>query len=278
MRICILQMTPGQDKSENIAQAQALVDDAVKDQKPHLIGFPEVWTCLGGSVKTRLDNGEDLPDPHSGDDGGPAYTFLRDMARRNRIYVHGGSIGERFRGKLANTSVVFDPAGNEIARYRKIHLFDASTLDGSGYRESADYIPGDSLVSFNVEGMKIGCAICYDIRFPNMFWSLRSAGVELIILPAAFTLQTGKDHWETLIRARAIETQCWFAAPATYGPNTDGNGETRFTYGHSLICDPWGHVVAKVSDGIGWTGAVIDRALTGRIRANMPVLEHRVAI
>jgi predicted amidohydrolase len=278
MRICILQMTPGQDKSENIAQAQALVDDALKDQKPHVIGFPEVWTCLGGSVKTRLDNGEDLPDPRSGDDGGPAYTFLRDIALRNRIYVHGGSIGERFRGKLANTTVVFNPTGNEIARYRKIHLFDVSTLDGTGYRESADYIPGDSLVSFNVDGMKIGCAICYDIRFPNMFWSLRSAGVELIFLPAAFTLQTGKDHWETLIRARAIETQCWFAAPATYGPNTDGDGETRFTYGHSLICDPWGHVVAKVSDGIGWTSAVIDRALTRRIRANMPVLEHRVAI
>jgi deaminated glutathione amidase len=147
--------------------------------------------------------------------------------------------------------VVFNPAGNEIARYRMIHLFEVSTLDGTGYRESADYIPGDSLVSFNVDGMKIGCAICYDIRFPNMFWSLRSAGVELIFLPAAFTLQTGKDHWETLIRARAIETQCWFAAPATYGPNTDGDGQTRFTYGHSLICDPWGHVVAKVSDGIG---------------------------
>jgi deaminated glutathione amidase len=278
MRICILQMTPGQDKSENVARAQALVDDALKDQKPHVIGFPEVWTCLGGSGKTRLDNGEDLPDPRSGGDGGPAYTFLRDIALRNRIYVHGGSIGERFRGKLANTTVVFNPAGNEIARYRKIHLFDVSTLDGTGYRESADYIPGDSLVSFDVDGMKIGCAICYDIRFPNMFWSLRSAGVELIFLPAAFTLQTGKDHWETLIRARAIETQCWFAAPATYGPNTGGDGEARFTYGHSLICDPWGHVVAKVSDGIGWTSAVIDRALTRRIRANMPVLEHRVAI
>lgn len=278
MRVCILQMSPGQDKSENIAQAHALVERAISEERPRLIGFPEVWTCLGGSMRTRLDNGEDLPDSGSGNEGGQAYRFLRDIARRNGIYVHGGSIGERLRGKLANTTVVFDPAGNEIARYRKIHLFDVVTPDGTGYRESADYIPGDSIVTFDLDGMKVGCAICYDVRFPNMFWSLRSAGAELILLPAAFTLQTGKDHWETLIRARAIETQCWFAASATWGPNTDGNGQTRFTYGHSLICDPWGQVVAKVSDGIGWTSTTIDRSLTERIRSNMPVLEHRVSI
>ena len=278
MRICILQMSPGQDKSANIAQAQTLVGSAISEHRPRLISFPEVWTCLGGSVKTRLENGESLPEPGSGDDGGPAYNFLRDIARKNGIYVHGGSIGERLRGKLANTTVVFDSAGAEIARYRKIHLFDVVTPDGTGYRESDDYIPGDSIVTFDLDGMKAGCAICYDIRFPDMFWRLRSAGAELILLPAAFTLHTGKDHWEALIRARAIETQCWFAAPGTWGPNTGANGETRFTYGHSLICDPWGHVVAKVSDGIGWTCATIDRALTERIRRNMPVLEHRVAI
>jgi predicted amidohydrolase len=271
-------MSPGQDKSANIAQAQKLVDRAIAEQRPRLISFPEVWTSLGGSVKTRLENGEDLPSPGSGDASGPAYTFLRDIARKNGIYVHGGSIGEKVRGKLANTTVVFGPEGKEIARYRKIHLFDVVTPDGTGYRESADYIPGDSIVTFDLDGMKVGCAICYDIRFPDMFWSLRRAGAELILLPAAFTLQTGKDHWEALIRARAIETQCWFAASATWGPNTDAGGEVRFTYGHSLICDPWGHIVAKASDGIGSTSAVIDRAFTERIRRNMPVLEHRVVI
>jgi nitrilase len=278
MRICVLQMSPGQDKSANIAQAKTLVERAIAEHTPRLISFPEVWTCLGGSVKTRLDNGESLPDPGSGDDGGPAYNFLREIARRNGMYVHGGSIGEKLRGKLANTTVVFDPEGTEIARYRKIHLFDVVTPDGTGYRESDDYIAGDSIVTFDVDGMKVGCAICYDIRFPDMFWSLRRAGAELILLPAAFTLQTGKDHWEPLIRARAIETQCWFAAAGTWGTNTGANGETRFTYGHSLICDPWGQVVAKVSDGIGLTSATIDRDLTQRIRRNMPVLEHRVAI
>jgi predicted amidohydrolase len=278
MQICILQMSPGQDKSANIAQAKTLIDLAVTDSRLRLICFPEVWTCLGGSVSTRLQNGEDLPDPSTGEDGGPAYTFLRDIARRHGVYVHGGSIGERVGGKLANTTVVFDPQGREIARYRKIHLFDVVTPDGTGYRESVDYVPGDSIVTFDMDGMKVGCAICYDIRFPDMFWHLRRAGAELIVLPAAFTLQTGKDHWETLIRARAIETQCWFAAPGTWGPNTDANGEARFTYGHSLICDPWGHVVAKASDGIGCTSATIDRTLTERIRSNMPVLEHRVSI
>ncbi len=124
--------------------------------------------------------------------------------------------------------------------------------------------------------MKVGCAICYDVRFPELFLRLRRAGAELIFLPSAFTLQTGKDHWEVLIRARAIETQCWFAAPATYGKHLDGRGEARITYGHSLLCDPWGQVVAKVSDGIGWATARIDQAVTARVRRDMPVLDHRI--
>lgn len=278
MQICILQLSPGQDKARNIAQAGDLAERAIAQSKPRLLCLPEVWTHLGGSVQSRLASGEELPRPGSGDEGGPAYNLLRDIARRNGIYVHGGSIGEKTEGKLANTTVVFDPAGVEIARYRKIHLFDVVTPDGTGYRESADYVRGDSIETFNMDGMTVGCAICYDIRFPDIFWSLRRAGAELIVLPASFTLQTGKDHWEALIRARAIETQCWFAAPGTWGTNTDDKGETRFTYGHSLICDPWGHVVAKASDGVGSIGAVVDRSLTDQIRRNMPVLDHRVII
>jgi predicted amidohydrolase len=278
MRISILQMSPGQDKAANIAQGKALVDRALEEDRPRLICFPEVWTCLGGSVKTRLENGEDLPQLGSGNDGGPAYNFLRNTALKHGVYVHGGSIGEKAQGKLANTTVVFDPEGVEIARYRKIHLFDVTTPDGTGYRESDDYLQGNSLVTFDVDGMMVGCAICYDIRFPDIFWSLRGTGAELIILPAAFTLQTGKDHWEVLLRARAIETQCWLAAPGTWGPNKDEHGETRMTYGHSLICDPWGHVVAKASDGIGWISAIIDRSFTEQVRRKMPVLQHRVVI
>jgi len=122
----------------------------------------------------------------------------------------------------------------------------------------------------------VGAAICYDLRFPELFAALRRAGAELIMLPSAFTLQTGKDHWEPLLRARAIETQCWFAAAATWGKHLEGSrGEPRFTYGHSLVCDPWGQVVAQVSDGTGWATARIEPAITARVRRDMPVETHR---
>jgi predicted amidohydrolase len=122
---------------------------------------------------------------------------------------------------------------------------------------------------------EIGLAICYDVRFPELFLALRRAGAEIIMLPAAFTMQTGKDHWEVLIRARAIESQCYIAAPACTGKHVDGSGEARFTYGHSLICDPWGHVTARASDGTGFASARIDPALIARVRRDMPVLDHR---
>jgi predicted amidohydrolase len=170
---------------------------------------------------------------------------------------------------------VFDPDGQEIARYRKMHLFDIVAPDGTGYRESNTYGAGDEVVTYEADGTRVGCAICYDLRFPDLFWKLRERGAEVIFLPSAFTLATGKDHWEVMIRSRAIETQCWFAAPATWGKHLEGKGEARFTYGHSMIVDPWGHVTAKVSDGVGWVTARIDHKVTERVRRDMPVLEHR---
>jgi nitrilase len=205
----------------------------------------------------------------------PAYEFLRGVARERQIHVHGGSIAERAGDKIYNTTVVFNPQGDEIGRYRKIHLFDIVTPDGTGYRESNVYGSGDEIVACEANGMKLGLAICYDVRFPELFLALRRAGAELVFLPSAFTVQTGKDHWETLIRARAIETQCWFAAAATWGRHLAGDGSPLYTYGHSLVCDPWGHVVAKVSDGTGWATARIDPAVTAKVRRDMPVLEHR---
>jgi nitrilase len=189
--------------------------------------------------------------------------------------VHGGSIIEQGAQTLFNTTVVFSPDGIELARYRKMHLFDIVAPDGTGYRESASYGAGDQVVTYAAGDIRVGCAICYDIRFPDLFWRLREAGAEVIFLPSAFTLATGKDHWEALIRGRAIETQCWFAAPATWGKHLEGNGEPRFTYGHSMIVNPWGQVVASVSDGIGWSTARIDHDLTTKVRRDMPVLDHR---
>ena len=275
MRVSVIQMSPGADKAENIAQARQLIDAAVTADRPDLVALPEIWTCLGGDRATKFAQAEALPETGANAPGGPAYEFLRDMARRHHITMHGGSMGELAGDRLFNTTVVFDPEGTETARYRKIHLFDIDTPDGQGYRESAVYGAGADVVTVKSGDTKMGLAICYDVRFPELFLALRRAGAELIMLPAAFTMQTGKDHWEVLIRARAIESQCYIAAPACTGKHIDGSGEARFTYGHSLICDPWGHVTARASDGIGFASARVDRALIAKIRRDMPVLSHR---
>ncbi len=172
--------------------------------------------------------------------------------------------------------MVFDRTGTEIARYRKIHMFDITAPDGTKYNESASFAPGSAIVTYPCEGMIIGCAICYDIRFPDLFQALAAKGAEMIALPAAFTAQTGKDHWEVLCRARAIETQTYFCAPAQTGFHFVKQ-EMRQTYGHSLVVDPWGHVIAKASDGTGIVSARIDRALVSKVRAQIPVAQHKVS-
>jgi nitrilase len=275
MRVSVVQMNAGHEKAKNIEQARGLIEGAIAADKPDLVSLPEMWSCLGGNRAAKFAEAEDLPPPGSNQPGGPAYEFLRGIARDRQIHVHGGSIAERAGDKLYNTTLVFNPSGREIARYRKIHLFDIVTPDGTGYRESAVFGSGTEVVTCEVNGVPVGCAICYDVRFPELCLALRRAGAELIFLPSAFTAQTGKDHWETLIRARAIETQCWIAAPATFGRHSAGDGSPLYTFGHSLVCDPWGHVVAKVSDGTGWATARIDTALTAKVRRDMPVLEHR---
>ena len=275
MRVSVMQMNPGAKKADNIAQARELIRNAVEQDRPDIVGLPEVWDSLGGDRGTRAENAEVLPPRGSNERGGEAYEFLRRTAREARVYVHGGSIIEQGPGKLFNTTVVFDPDGAELARYRKMHLFDIVGPDGVGYRESASYGAGDEIVVYDAGGVRVGCAICYDVRFPDLFWKLREAGAELILLPSAFTLATGRDHWEALIRGRAIETQCWLAAPATWGKHLEGKGEARFTYGHSMVVNPWGHVVARASDGVGWVTARIDGELTAKVRRDMPVLDHR---
>ncbi len=274
MRISVVQMNPGADKAANVAQAEALIGAALDADRPDLVALPEMWTCLGGDRAQKFREAEALPPAGSNLPGGPAYEALRAIARSRRVIVHGGSLAELDGERLFNTTVVFGRDGAELARYRKIHLFDIVAPDGTGYRESRVYGGGEAVVTFAAGEVTVGLAICYDLRFPELFLALRRAGAELILLPSAFTLQTGKDHWEPLIRARAIETQCWLAAPATWGRHED-RGEPRFTYGHSLICDPWGLVVAQASDGIGWSSARLDRARTTRVRADMPVLDHR---
>ncbi len=279
MRVSVIQMNQGSEKQANLDQARRLVEAAIAADRPGLVSLPETWTNLGGGRESRQAAAETLPLP--GETGGAAYELLRGLARGHGIHVHGGSIIEApgpgdDPEKLYNTTVVFDPEGREIARYRKIHMFDIVAPDGTGYRESALYGAGERLATFEAGGITFGCTICYDMRFAEQYVALRRMGAEAILVPSNFTLQTGKDHWEPLLKARAIETQCWIIAAASTGQYLE-RGQPRSVYGHSLVADPWGHVVARASDGTGWATARIDPAITARVRRDMPVMEHRQA-
>ena len=269
MKITLLQMNTQNDKAANIAQARELIVRAAEEEGPDLIVLPECFDMLG-TVKERLSAGEDLP-------GGPAYEMCRAAAAEFKVNIHAGSLTERVPGedRVHNTTVAFDREGRELARYRKIHMFDIVTPDGTSYKESAATKPGEEVVTYGLEGVTIGCSVCYDLRFPELFHALVRKGAEVIMLPAAFTLMTGKDHWEVLCRARAIETQTYFAAAAQCLGHPQGN-EIRYCYGHSLIVDPWGHVVAKASDGIGLVSAKIDPARIAKVRADIPLADHHV--
>jgi deaminated glutathione amidase len=272
MKVSLIQMNSINDKAANIASARALIEKAVAEEQPDWLLLPEQFDWAGGARGDKHANAEILP-------GGPAYSMAQELAGKHRIFIHAGSIMERIEGdeRIHNTSVAFNRQGEEIARYRKIHLFDVTTPDGASYKESATVKAGDRVVTYDCEGVTVGCSICYDLRFPDLFQALAEKGAQIIALPAAFTLQTGKDHWEALLRARAIETQTYLCASAQTGSFTVGN-EQRATYGHSLIADPWGHVVAKASDGIGIVSSRIDPALIARVRRMIPVAQHRVRI
>ena len=272
MKVSLIQMNSVSDKAANIAAARALIERAVDEEGPDWILLPEQFDWAGGVKGDKARHAESLP-------GGPAYAMAQELAAKHRVFIHAGSLMERIEGeeRIHNTTVVFDRKGDEIARYRKIHLFDVTTPDGAAYRESATVKAGDAVVTYDCEGLKVGCTICYDLRFPQLFQALADKGAQVIALPAAFTMQTGKDHWETLLRARAIETQTYVCAAAQTGSFVV-SGETRQTYGHSLVADPWGLVVAKASDGPGVVAARLDMGNVQRARRMIPVAEHKRAL
>ena len=280
MRAVAVQCEPGPDKARNIAMVERLIEQAVPSG-PALVSLPEMWTCLGADRTKKWSESEVLPPAgsHQSEDAGPAYRLLSETARRFGITLHGGSIGERAGDTLFNTTLVFGPGGEELARYRKIHLFDAVTQSGQGYRESSLFGAGETVVTCGTRSpdgpLTLGLSICYDLRFPELFLALRRAGADAILVPSAFTVETGRDHWEVLLRARAIETQCWIIAAATVGTHLDAAGRRRETYGHSLICNPWGEVCACLPAGEGSIAAELDMRVTERVRNAMPVLAHR---
>ena len=270
MKVSLVQMNSINDKAANIAAARALIERAVAEELPDWVLLPEQFDWAGGVKGDKARNAETLP-------GGPAYAMAQELAAKHGIFLHAGSFMEKIEGdeRIHNTSVVFDREGREIARYRKIYLFDVTAPDGVSYKESATVKPGDLVVTYDCEGVKVGCTICYDLRFPGLFQALADRGAEMIAVPSAFTQQTGKDHWEVLLRARAIETETYVCAAAQTGTFTVNN-ETRATYGHSLVADPWGLVVAKASDGVGVVSTRLDMALVKRVRKMIPVAQHKV--
>jgi nitrilase len=269
MKVSLIQMNSISDKVANLAAAKRLVEKAVAEERPDWVLLPEVFDWMGGTNAEKLA----IAEPAT---GGPAYETLRALARDNRIWVHGGSFFDKVPGesRAYNTTIVFDRDGREVARYRKIHMFDITAPDGTTYKESATMKPGDAIVTYDCEGVTVGCTICYDLRFAELFLALAERGAKLIALPAAFTLQTGKDHWEVLLRARAIETQTYVLAAGQTGAH-ESKGKTLHSYGHSMVIDPWGHVVARASDGVGVVSSRLDLAMPQAVRARMPVAEHR---
>ncbi|MCC6675412.1 MAG: carbon-nitrogen hydrolase family protein [Thermomicrobiales bacterium] len=263
--IAVLQMNSGEDKAANIETALRLIDEAAATGA-RMVVLPEIWTYLGNEEGNRA-NAEFIP--------GPVTDALAQKARQHGIYVHGGSILEKRDGepKLFNTAVVFDPTGQIVAKYSKMHMFDV-VLDGvASYRESNTVQRGEEIVTFDMDGTTVGLAICYDLRFPELFRILRLRGAEVIVLPAAFTMTTGKDHWEVLLRARAIENQVYMVSCGQFGPDSSG----KWCYGRSLVADPWGTVIATAPDRECVLRATIDPEYLQKIRRQVPSVENRQA-
>jgi predicted amidohydrolase len=262
IRAAAIQMSSTPNKAENLETAERLMRQTVA-AGAELVALPELFSCHG-LEKAYRENAEPVPGPTTG--------VLGELARELRAYVLGGSIleGEPGAERLHNTSTFFDPSGELTAAYRKIHLFDVKAPDRD-YLESNTVAPGREIVTAKAGPATLGLSVCYDVRFPELYRLLALRGAEILAVPAAFTLQTGKDHWELLLRARAVENQAYVIAPAQWGQKADG----RWTYGRSMIVDPWGTVLATCPDRDGFALATIDLDYLDRFRTEFPALKNR---
>ena len=259
-----VQLNSTDDRDRNLEMALALIDRAA-ERGAEVVALPENADYIGPQgVKVSLAEPID----------GPAFALFAAKAKEKGIWLLAGSIAESsaIEGKARNTSVLFDPEGTQRAVYRKIHLFDVDLADGTRFRESDVVEPGRDAVVVETPLAVFGLTICYDVRFPELYRELAARGSEVLFVPSAFTLHTGKDHWEVLLRARAIENTAWVVAPA----QTGDHGRGRRSYGHSMIVDPWGVVVARCSEGPGLCIAEIDPERLTTVRNEIPSLRHRV--
>lgn len=259
----VAQMSSGSDRDTNLRRAGELVRDAAA-RGARLVVLPEVFSWRG----TRSGDApvaESIP--------GPTTRTMAALARELGIFLCMGSILESATddARPYNTSCLLDPAGEIIARYRKIHLFDVALPGRVAVEESATRSPGDATVVVPTPLATLGCSVCYDLRFPELYRALARDGAEVLLVPSAFTFPTGAAHWDVLCRARAVENQCFLLAANQVGPSPHGHRD----YGNSLIVDPWGTVLARAGDDEGIAVAELDGAVLARVRRELPALAHR---
>lgn len=267
MQISLLQCQSSRDVSANLAFiASQLAVLPRKDNEPQLVVLPECSLLFGGHESQQLE--------HAGTDHQSTLkTALADLAKQYRVYLIAGTIPMRADdGRVYSRSYMFDDNGMTLGCYDKLHLFDVDVADGTKtYRESDTFHPGNAITVIDTPFGKVGLAICYDIRFPDLFRALRLAGADFIALPSAFTKVTGEAHWQVLLQARAIETQCFMLGAGQWGQHNEGSRET---WGHSMIVDPWGRVIAELPEQCGWVQASVDLSELAKIRQQMPVMGH----
>jgi deaminated glutathione amidase len=261
-KIAALQFVSTPVPQENFATARCLVADAAQ-QKAQLVLMPEYWPVMGMRDTDKVSYAEQL-------DSGPIQECMADLARQHGIWLIGGTLPlvSPEQGKVLNTVLIYGPDGERISRYDKIHLFGFKKGEES-YDESRTIVPGATVGTFNSPFGKVGVSVCYDLRFPELYRAMGDC--TLMVVPAAFTYTTGKAHWEILLRARAIENQCYVLAAAQGGKHING----RRTWGHSMLIDPWGEINAVLPEGEGVIAGEIDQGLITGVRENLPALRHR---
>tara|TARA_R110002124_G_scaffold4800_31_gene30068 strand:+ start:1497 stop:2333 length:837 start_codon:yes stop_codon:yes gene_type:complete len=269
MRAALLQTCVGDSPAENVAPLRAALRQAMAAGAGFVL-TPEVTNCIS---MDRAHQHRILTD----EAGDPVLAMLRDEAARAGIWVLAGSILVKTDdpdGRFANRSLLIGPDGQITARYDKIHLFDVQVTKAETFRESSTIRPGDRAVLAQTPFGVLGLTICYDVRFAHLYRALATAGAQILTVPAAFSPVTGAAHWETLLRARAIETGCYVLAPAQTGDHPTTTGRARANYGHSLIIDPWGAVVADAGTETGMIFADLDLSQVDRARGRVPSLTH----
>ncbi|MCW5693056.1 MAG: carbon-nitrogen hydrolase family protein [Pseudolabrys sp.] len=259
----LIQMRSGVTPSANVDAAAKLIAEA-KAAGADYVQTPET-TNIMESKRDRLF--ETIREEESD----PSLAAFRELAKKHKLHVHVGSLAIKLLpDRAANRGFLINPQGEIVARYDKIHMFDVDLANGESYRESRTYRPGEIAVTADLPWGRLGLSVCYDLRFPALYRALAEAGATFLAIPSAFTKQTGEAHWSVLMRARAIETGCFVLAAAQGGTHENG----RETYGHSIVVDPWGRVLAEAGNEPGLLMAEIDPALITQARSRVPSLEH----